>query len=421
MASLNAKLFVAFLALNMFSSFYDLMGIPVPLDRVAFALLVLSVASGSALRTAHKKWDAIYGLLTFQILLALTSGIVVGSLFTKYGAIALLDRIVVPSLCFMIAPACFRSAADRKVLTRFLVVIAIYLGLTSIFQVLGPQALVFPRYILDPSVGILPDRARGPFAEAAANGLVMTIATCACLMALSQEVLRRWRILAGLGAVACSIGVLLTYTRSAWLAFIFASFVWCILQREYRKFLLPSALALAAGIYALQLVPGVGDVLAARLTTSRSIDDRVITNDTALRLFVDSPLTGIGWARFLPSVVDNVRQLDLVPLTNVNIEVHNVLLSRLAELGFFGGAAWVAILILGPLRAVTSRAATGDLIGFRYLLAGSVVAYVYVALLTPLPYPFPSNLLFALGAIVLVGAKQSQFVAPLSGVELLRT
>ena len=53
-----------------------------------------------------------------------------------------------------------------------LVAVGAYLGITAFLQEVNLDQLVFPAYITDPSVGIHADRARGPFVEAAANGLV---------------------------------------------------------------------------------------------------------------------------------------------------------------------------------------------------------------------------------------------------------
>ena len=71
----------------------------------------------------------------------------------------------------------------------------------------GPaSALVFPRYIVDPSVGLHFGRARGPFVEAAANGLAMCIcAVAAALLALAAP--GAGARLPALVIVLCAVGI----------------------------------------------------------------------------------------------------------------------------------------------------------------------------------------------------------------------
>src|SRR5438093_1302521 len=54
-----------------------------------------------------------------------------------------------------------------------LVALGAYLGLTAVFEGLGLDALIVPRYIADPGAGIHFGRARGPFVEAVADGLAL--------------------------------------------------------------------------------------------------------------------------------------------------------------------------------------------------------------------------------------------------------
>ena len=86
---------------------------------------------------------------------------------------------------FAIAPLAFRTEAQRKIFLGVLVALGGYLGLTALFETVGPHALVFPRYITNPELGYHVGRARGPFLEAEANGIALFICGIAAAVAAS--------------------------------------------------------------------------------------------------------------------------------------------------------------------------------------------------------------------------------------------
>ncbi len=75
----------------------------------------------------------------------------------------------------------YSTPGRRRWLLGALVVLGAYLGLTVLFEMAGPHALVWPKYILNPNYGIHGGRGRGPFADAVANGFglyVCALASC---------------------------------------------------------------------------------------------------------------------------------------------------------------------------------------------------------------------------------------------------
>ena len=74
---------------------------------------------------------------------------------------------------------CVRRSAlsqnDVAVVFRVLIGLGIYLAVTAVFEHYGLSALVFPRYIVDRTVGIHWGRSRGPFGNAAVLGGVLSI------------------------------------------------------------------------------------------------------------------------------------------------------------------------------------------------------------------------------------------------------
>jgi putative inorganic carbon (hco3(-)) transporter len=198
------------------------------------------------------------------------------------------------------------------------------------------------------------------------------------------------------------MGVVLTLTRSVWVGAALGVLVLMVVVPPLRRRLVALiAAATAAGGVLLLTVPGLATTLMDRLTTARSIFDRQNTNAAALRAVAAHPVDGIGWTQFLGQGTDWVRQADDYPITNVDIEVHNVVLSRAAELGLVGAALWVACVLAGPVLAMTRRPGDLDLQGWRPVVIGYACVWGVCAMLSPLPYVLPNNLLWLLAGMVL--------------------
>jgi putative inorganic carbon (HCO3(-)) transporter len=335
-----------------------------------------------------------------------------GTMWTSYGAFALLDRLVVPFVLFALAPVLLQREEDRRMLLRTLVVLGLYLGVTAVLELTGAASFVFPRYVMDPEVGILFGRARGPFVEAEANGLVL--AACAFASGLSVARSRgAWRWLSALALAVSALGTLLTLTRSVWIGTVLGALAVVAAVPALRR---RAALLAAAGVAAvgalLLTVPALTEMVLHRTTTAGSVYDRQNTNAAALRVIAAHPVDGIGWTRFLSEGTDWVRQADTYPVTNVDIEVHNVVLSRAAELGLIGAALWVACVLAGPLAALLRRQTDPDLQGWRVLFLGYACVWFVCTMVSPVPYVLANNLLWLLAGMLLHGHLTHRPAAP---------
>jgi len=81
------------------------------------------------------------------------------------------SKFLVPLILFHVATLVFREISARRHFEIFVVLALAYLVFTAIAFLADSPALIFPRFILDESLGIHVDRARGPFLQAVANGL----------------------------------------------------------------------------------------------------------------------------------------------------------------------------------------------------------------------------------------------------------
>ncbi len=395
-------LILAGVVFNMFSGNSRYLGLPIGLDRICFALGV------TLLLLDRRAWVGLRLLLRPVHVLALATLAIVtwsawshDTLFESYGFFALLDRLAVPYLFFALAPVIFRTAARRDLLLRTLVLVGVYLGATAVFEMVGLSSLVFPRYISDPSLGIQFGRARGPFLESVANGLVLSACGFAAALAVSRW-RGAWRVVALASAGLCALGCLLTLTRSIWLGAALGLLLVCAADRRLRRLLPVLVVAGVVGVVlALAVIPGLSDSVTSRAGNARSIYDRQNTNAAATRIIDRFPLEGVGWVRFRLVAAEYVRQSPDYPITSINIEVHNVPLGRAAELGLPGAAIWLASLLAGPgAAALRSRGLDPELAGWRLVLIGTFAAWIVAALLSPLPYAMPNLLIWLLAGIV---------------------
>lgn len=395
-------LVLAGIVFNMFSGNSRYLGLPIGLDRICFAagitLLLLDRRAWAGLRL---RILLVHGLIVATLGFVIWSAWSHDSLFESYGFYALLDRLAVPYLFFVLAPVIFRTPARRDLLLRTLVLMGVYLGLVGLFEMTGARALIFPKYINDPTLGLQYGRARGPFLESVAMGLVLT--SCGFAAALGAVRWRGgWRLVSVAAAGLCALGTLLTLTRSIWLGAGVGLVLVCATERRLRKFLpVLGVLGVIAVIAALALIPGLRDSVSSRAGNQRSIYDRQNTNAAALRIVDRFPLQGVGWVRFRLVSEEYVRQAPDYPITNIKIEVHNVPLGRAAELGLPGALVWLGSLVLGPVAAAwRSRGLSDELRGWRLLLIGTLTGWGAAAMLTPLPYALPNLLIWLLAGIV---------------------
>jgi len=390
--------FVLALPLAAFSGSWELLGIKIGPDRILFAAgLVLLLLDPWAWR--ERRLRPLHLIVLATLVWTAVSASASGTLDTSYGFFAFLDRLAIPFLLMLLAPMVFRTSHRRDLLLRVLVVLGLYLGLTAVLEQLAP-AYVIPRYIVDPAVGIQFGRARGPFVESVADGLVMVACGFASILGI-QRLGRGWRVLSWAAVLLCTAGTLFTLTRAIWVGAVLGLLV-AGLSGPRRRNALPIVvvtLALGVGLL-LAISPALRNATIERAGNERSVLDRQNVNAAGLRAAEQHPLTGIGWARWLDVGQNYVRQAPDYPLTNTDIEVHNVPLARAVELGIPGAALWLACVIAGPgLGAV--RRSHGDLESWRLVLIGAGVAWIVACMLGPVPYALPNQLVFLLAGIVL--------------------
>ena len=387
-------------ALQCFSGYSHHLGFPIGPDRVCLVLgLGMLARERHRARAAGREvpdvpWGLVHLVLAMVVGWAVVSAVFAHTFQSSVGFYALLDRLgVVPFVLFTLAPVAFPTERERKVLLTTLVCLGLYLGVVAFAEIVHLNALVWPRYILNPNLGIHVGRARGPFLEAVANGLAMFECGIAAAIAFGKWRTRAARAVAAAVILLCGAGILFTLTRAVWLAALAAP-VAMVTYRPLRRLLLPAMVVGAVGfVVALAFVPGLSSQVHRRTNDVSPVWDRYNTDAAAVRIVVAHPLTGVGWERFVAVSDDWIRQAGSYPLTGTGIEVHNVLLSHAAELGLPAAMLWLIALALAVGPGVLRRSPR-ELAPWSVGLLAVSVNWALVAAFGPLSYALPNSLLW---------------------------
>lgn len=341
----------------------------------------------------------VHYVLALAVVYAVGSALVAHTLFQRTALLEIFESYgVLPFAVFYLAPVIFITPRHRNLLLAALVMLGAYLGLTVVFEIIGPHALVWPRYILSSTYGIHEGRGRGPFADAVANGFGLYACALASLVAMTM-----WRGRARLAAAAvgllCIAGTLLTLERSVWIGVSVGSVVVLVVSPRLRRFALPVVLGAGlAAILAIAFVPGLQTKVSDRANAQGSIWDRQNLTTAAVNMIDARPLTGFGWAKFQQDSGPYFQQNANYPLTATQADIANYFLAYAVALGLPGAIIWTTGLLIGVLGALFSRGPP-ELDPWRSAFLGLAVCFLIVANFVP-PTLF-QNLLLWLWAGVL--------------------
>ena len=418
-------------ALSVFGGYWGQLGplgyLPVTPDRlmlVAGAGALLLRAPGARHREALRL-EPVHWLLVAAIAFAVVSALASGTLLSNSEFFRLFDRFgVAPFLMFTIAPLAFPTEKHRKIFLGVLVALGGYLGLTSLFETVGPHALVFPRYITDPDLGYHFGRARGPFLEAEANGIALFF--CGTAAAVAASTWRSSALVKGfcwLVVCLCFAGCLFSLSRGVWLGAAVAIVLTLLFFRPVRGLLVPALIGIPLVVVLLvSLVPGLAASIDDRGNDKSSVWDRENLNAAALRMVEARPLLGFGWGRFTDVSTPYFWQAEDRPLTAVGaqscdslsagarvptdgpkpqctVPVHNAYLSNAAELGLIGVTLWIAAGVAAIGGAIVRRGPPWAL-SWRIGLFAMAIMWGVVVFFTPLEGPFSPVVLWTWAGIV---------------------
>jgi putative inorganic carbon (HCO3(-)) transporter len=404
------------LCLSTFNSNWDLWGLPprLPPDRVVLLAGIAAVLLRSpAVRDRPPLRLHPLHLLFFAVVAwCIASALGVGKLTSGPSPYLIVDRLVVPFAVFIVAPYAFRTPAQRQILLGTMVAFGGYVGLTTLFESVGPHAFVIPPRILDTTIGYHIGRGRGPFLEGSVNGVGLYISIIFCALAVATWQ-RRWpRALAVGVAVVCAIGLVLTLTRSVWVGAIVATIVTMVCVRELRRFLAPLAATAIVGVVVLfAALPALETRADDRRSTQRSVWEREQVNAAALDLATQRPLVGQGIGTFNERNALHFQMSETTPMVaELHLGIHNQFLRLLTETGLIGVSLFVACL-LAAIGGTLLLRGPPEARPWKIALLAATLFWVLVANLAPIGQVFPSTVLWLLAGAVTAACASPRDIA----------
>src|SRR5580700_4912313 len=368
------------------------------IDRVAFVWLVLSVV-GRALVT--RKPLLLMERATWPMLgltlLAVTS--VMRQPFDNQPWCLLAAKFIVPFALFHLAGLVFRDERQLRQFEIFALVVLAYLCFTSIAFLVGAKSLIFPRFILDESLGYHADRARGPLLQAVANGVSLNLLGVLALHALLRGRLRGLK--ASVLLASLPVAILATMTRAVWLSFA-ASVGFLIFRSHNRRMRLICVVVAIVGALGLLIAMSFDDqrrALTERLQESGPLEFRLAVYTGGWQMFLEKPLAGWGVNQMpteLARHVSGYKEKELYP--------HNTYLEILVEHGVFGLALYVWLMweIYRLGRGPVPRAEGNGLLNQQFHAMWPVLLGIYWvnANLVVMNYQFVNGLLFTMAGML---------------------
>jgi O-antigen ligase len=368
------------------------------LDRIAFVLLCGAVLVRTA-ASAEKNWPVSGLLWPMAGLVAFTVFDLLSQPFNAQSWSLAAAKFGVPYGMFFLAGVVFVNPRAIRCFEVFCLLALGYLSLVSIASLTGARELIFPRYILNPDLGIHLDRARGPFLQAVANGLVLTL-----LGVIAFDALRARRIGGGAAAlllVPLPVAILATMTRAAWISF---ALVLGAVVLQSKGILRRAGFGVAAVTVGLAVtvlwLPNLSALVEERASERGPIEVRMAVYRAACEMVAERPLLGWGVNRMPTEVAARMDHYRLDAYW-----AHNTYLEILVEQGIVGLALYLWILI-GLFRITATPRREDEMettllnSGFRRTWPLVLGVYVFNGFFVVLNYQFVNALLFSIAGML---------------------
>ena len=380
------------------------------IDRVAFGLLIVGVA-GRAVVQRQQLFVAERATWPMLALTALALSSVIAQPFDNETWSLLASKFLVPFTLFHLAPLVFDGEKRFRQFEFFSIAVLAYLSFTAIAFLVGAHWLIFPRFILDESLGHHVDRARGPLLQAVANGVSLNMLGLLALHAYRRGSARGIKMAVLLASVP--IAIVATMTRAIWLSFggtvlvlIFVSKDRC-LRRACMGLALIGGLGLAVVLGSHEFGGGLND----RLEESGPVEYREAVYAGGWQMFLEHPLAGWGFHQMpaeLPKYVSGYDEKLLYP--------HNSYLEVLVEHGVLGLALYVWLMWemwrLGR-GAIPAAERKGFLNRQFHLLWPILLAVYWVnAAMVVMSYQFVNGLLFTMAGMLAAQRRRAEASRP---------
>ena len=380
------------------------------LDRIAFLLLVTGVIGRAVvLRQPLLVLERVSWPMLGLTLLALLS--VAGQPFEHETWSLLASKLIVPFALFHLAGMVFAAEKSFRRFETFTLIVLAYLSFTAIAFLAGAHSLIFPRFILDESIGFHADRARGPLLQAVANGVSLNILAILAWHAYKRGRRRGAVIIVLLASVP--VAILATMTRAVWLSFAGSVVALILLSDNARRRRRACFALFAVAILGFGVVVSSHDLAGSlndRFQEQGPVDFRKAVYAGGWEMFLERPLTGWGFHQMpaeLPRFVSGYDEKVLYP--------HNTYLELLVEHGVVGLVLYLWMM-WELWRLGRGMVPAGEREGFlnrdfhRMWLIVLAVYWVNAALVV-MSYQFVNGLVFTLAGMLAAQRRRAEAFA----------
>lgn len=367
-----------------------------PWDRYVFAVLLFNTTLFVFATRKPLYFGRVVGLPSLLLMLLSASGIVTHAYDPQAWSV-FAAKWLVPFVLFHIAGFLAENTRFAALFEKFALLALAYLIFTSVAFLFDARELIFPRFILDDSLGMHAERARGPFLQAVANGMALNLLGLVALNAYRRKVLRG--VLAFVLLAGLPLAILATKTRSVWLGF--GGSVLLLLFRSSSKRLRGACAGLAlAGVLALVACVSVADAnrsLADRLEDRSPVEFRMAVYRAGWEMFQLKPLFGWG-----ASAMQRELSLRISEFHQDEYYFHNTYLEMLVERGLLGLGLylWLVVDLFRVGKRVQVRPAGFFDEEFRSLWPVFVLVFLLNASFVVMNYQFVNGLLFSIAGML---------------------
>ncbi len=358
--------------------------IDISIDRMAFALLFSISVFQVLLKRIDVRSNRSIELAIVIFCLVCISSMSVNGFNAQYANYPrpfylFLFGYLVPFFAFFFVKYFVTNQKNIKLIFTTLLLLGAYLSVTAVFERNELNSLVFPRYITSQEFTMHLDRARGPFLNAAFNGMGMIFGFIAGVILLPS---------AGIGKRICLLGLLAlyfpgiyyTHTRSVYLIFCFVlSTLLFFYKPRFSKWkFIPMLIVICISIVAANSKKIFSDSReGGGIAQMEEVLIRFKLIERSERLFFEHPLFGVGLAKFAST--DSSPEF-------FQEKQHNHIIGLAVELGLIGVISYLIIIALVFTRlfslasnlAITQFCVSNGVIMLTLIITANLINNVFV-------------------------------------------
>lgn len=308
---------------------------------------------------------------------------------------------LVPFVLYHLAGLVFTDVTSSRRFELFMIAVLAYLSLTAIFFLIDARSLIFPRFILDESIGMHADRARGPFLQAVANGVTLNLLGLIALDSFRRKRLRG--ALALMFMVALPLAILATKTRAVWASFAASVLLLPLVSSNtrVRRACFCILIFSVVGIGSFFVMDTTNTSFSQRLQERGPVEFRMGMYVAGWEMFLEKPIVGWSANSIQPELARRIS--DFHPPFFL---FHNTYLEIAVKHGLLGLSLYVWVIIdlfrLGEKPQKLSKLDHSDFLDaeFRKIWPFLLAVYLFNASFVVMGYQFVNGLLFTIAGIL---------------------